>query len=186
MIKYLLIITLLSVYVAYMFRAKSHMEGGASTIIGMLAASDASLLVDGWRKDELQKVLADFAATYSLDPDMFALETKGLQLRIKLNRDIVADQFLYLTNYIHYPKEFDLRSRQVAAVGTMSLSHLRGISPSPAQGERATVYMPHQDQDYDVAYVRRASGQTYRVSLTNMYWEPVADPRLPPHIRQTI
>jgi hypothetical protein len=49
--------------------------------------------------------------------------------------------------------------------------------------EPAWIYMPDNDHEYDLAYLRRASGQTYRISFTNMVWEPVADSRLPAGVR---
>ena len=94
-------------------------------------------------------------------------------------RDLDAAQFFFLVNYIDYPEGFDRTHRTLSVLGSLTLSQRTGLPPDTRGGEIASVYMPANDRDYDLAYLRRANGQTYRIPFTNMAWEPVSDPRLP-------
>ena len=144
-----------------------------------LSKSDVSVLVRGCAKEELQRILVDFDRKYDLAETTFEVEigAEGL-LRIRLLDDLDRSLFLFLVNYLHYPEELDLTDRQIAAVGQLRIAEVTGMPADTKPGELTWIYVPTDDQEYDLVYARRENGLTYQISFTDLSWKPVADPRL--------
>ena len=171
----------------YLFFSNAHATPLALVGDGKISPSEFSVAIQGWRPDELRTIISQFDDKYDLGADTFAIEEQGgSTLRVRATKGIDADQVFFLVNYIMYPENFDLTHRTLNAVGQLKLSDETGVPPGTKRGQQAWIYMPSDDHDYDVAYVRLDNGQSYRVSFTNMGWELVKDPRLPAPARDLI
>jgi len=154
---------------------------------GDVGRHDFSLLVRGWSESELERILSDYCAKYELPRDTFLIEpAENGTLQVRSHSAIGASHPFTLVNYIYYPEGFQLTGRKLAAVCALKLSRPTGFPPGASAGESVAIYVPADDQDYDLTYVQRASGQTYRVSFTNFGWVSVENPRLTTDIRQLI
>ena len=154
---------------------------------GDVGRHDFSALVQGWNEGELERILSDYCGKYELSRDTFLIapEADGTLL-VRSHSAIIAARVFTLVNYLHYPQGFDLTHRHPAAVGAVKLSRQTGLPPGASAGEAAAIYVPADDADYDLTYVQRASGQTYRISFTTFAWVAVENPRLTAAIRQLI
>ena len=167
--------------------ARAHDSILAKVGKGDIGRHDFSLLALGWSGQELERILSDYCAKYGLPRDTFMIERSDHDpVQVRSHSGIHASHVFTLVNYIHYPEGFDPTDRDVCAVAAVKLSRATGLPPGAATGETVWVYVPAEDQDYDLTFVQRASGQTYRVSFTNFAWVAVENPRLNPAIRQLI
>jgi hypothetical protein len=141
-----------------------------------------SLSVRGWNRTELDKILADFLKSYDL-PDastMLRIEEKpGDILVVTFPRDIQPAQFFFLVNYIQYPKDFDLEQRSIGVLGHIVITPAFGPPDTALVGKNAEIYVPADDDQYDEVYARVESGAAYRISFTNLIWQPAAEARMP-------
>ena len=140
--------------------------------------SDRALLVSGWTAEELAKILGDFESKYKGALPSFRREvlSVGKALRVSLPNDFPPDLLSFLVNYIHYPENFDLKNRKIAAVGMSTLTG-EFEAPSDEIGKKAFIYIPSGDDEYDLVYVR-VGEHTYSQSFTTMSWKRVDESRL--------
>jgi hypothetical protein len=137
------------------------------------------VVVRGWKQVELQKIVADFLPMYGIPRLAVAIASGERVLEIRFPSDIQPKLLMFLVNYVQNPKGFDLSHRSIGVVAHVVLTPAFG-APSPnLVGRRATIYVPANDTDYDVVYVRTESGETYRVPFSEMKWDRTDDPRLP-------
>jgi hypothetical protein len=134
--------------------------------------------------EELAHILADFKKTYKDDPWIwvnFAPEVSpnlnGI-IHVRFPQDIPGPLFTFLINYIQYPKDFDLKSRSILAVGRTVLSTDFQVPDQSLIGQEAILYVPSEDQDYNVIYVQ-VENQTFEDSFAADSWKKITDPRLP-------
>lgn len=139
-----------------------------------------TLLVSGWTRAELEKIINEFASTYALSDQDFAVEILPESvLRIRLPVGIAADQIYFLVNYLNYPVGLNLNRKTISVACTVTLDDSFGIPDQAVSGQRALIYVPANDSDYDLVHVQLASGQTYKIPFTDLRWSPIDDPRLP-------
>jgi hypothetical protein len=152
--------------------------------------NDKVIIVEGWDEAKLRKVISDFIDTYkddeyppyTIDPRKRAEKTFSLTFP----KDIHPLLFTFLVNYIAYPFDLDLTHRSIIVCGKTTLNSLfEGIDPSVI-GQKAILYIPANDQDHDIVYMRAASGVTFANSFTELVWKHVNDARLSPEVKLLI
>ncbi|HLX95238.1 MAG TPA: hypothetical protein VKU37_05795 [Verrucomicrobiae bacterium] len=140
------------------------------------------VIVHGWTNEELSKILTDFADAYGDDlGKQFDYEVcphdKGAT-RITFPHDIPPKNFSFLVNYLNYPKDYDLAGRSISATGNLTLTADFHLPDKSLIGKRAVFYIPSDDKDYDLIYVR-VGGETFKNSFRSLHWKKVEDPRVP-------
>jgi hypothetical protein len=143
-----------------------------------------TLSVRGWTRGELDQMLGDFRKGYDLpDTSDWTVEAKsGDIFTVAFPQDIQPKFFLFLVNYVRYPKNFDLANRLIGVLGRVVLTAAYGV-PDPALiGKQAEIYVPADDDQYDEVYARVDHGAAYRISFTNLIWQPVREARAPAEI----
>ena len=141
-----------------------------------------AVLVRGWADEELSKILTDFADIYEdelgkkFEFNVFPYEHGAT--RINFPNDIPAKEFSFLVNYLNYPKDYDLKGRTISVSGQATLS--LGFHPPSKSfiGKKAVFYVPSNDEDYDVVYIR-VGDETFVNSFASFKWKKVEDPRIP-------
>jgi hypothetical protein len=98
---------------------------------------------------------------------------------ITFPKDIQPKILYFLVNYLQYPREFDLKNRSIAVVARVVLTPAFGAPDDVLSGKNAMIYVPANDTDYDLVYVRIEQGQAYKVSFTDLVWQPVDEARVP-------
>src|SRR3989442_15044803 len=115
--------------------------------------NDKVIVVKGWYEDELQRILDDFVAEDSSGVASYKIEVEKRDEdlhRLTFPQDIHAALFGFLVNYLAYPTNFALAGRSIMVAGkTMLRSDFQGI-PESLVGNKAIIYLPENDQDYDV------------------------------------
>ena len=131
------------------------------------------VVVRGWGQVELQKIVEDFLSMYGIsDSSSIAITPRDDHtLEVRFPRDIQPKLLLFLINYIQYPRGFDLSHRSIGVVAHAVLTPAFGPPDPTLVGKSAIIYVPANDTDYDVVYVRVESGETYRVPFSEMKWE---------------
>jgi hypothetical protein len=140
------------------------------------------VIVSGWADDELSSILTDFADMnsgrlgekfdYAICP-----HDKGATC-ITFPHGIPAEQFSFLVNYLNYPKNFDLKTRSILVVGSVILSKDFHPPDKSLIGKKATFYVPSDDKDYDLVYVR-IGDETFKNSFASRNWKLADDARIP-------
>lgn len=145
---------------------------------------DSEKVVDvtGWSKSEIVQILAKFDRMYNLSSDSFRIEGSDEHHQIGFPHDIEPRLYFFLINYLKYPNGFNLKGRNIGVVGRVKLDYSFGIPDSSLEGVDAIVYVPVNDRDYDVVYVRTKSGRNYRISFTDLIWRATDEPRLPEEV----
>lgn len=139
---------------------------------------DIALLVQGWGTVELAAIIDEFERRYELDEKTFELtEVADGTSRIRLRQSVPASHVLFLVNYLHYPEGLDFSGRSPVAVAVVRLGPAFGITEPPLLGRTAAFYVPANDVRFDEVYVVVDDGSAFRVSFTNLGWEPVSDAR---------
>jgi hypothetical protein len=141
--------------------------------------NDKTLVVIGWSESELGDIIEDFSNQYQLPTSVkYLVRTEGEMLKVAFPEDIEPDLFVFLVNYVQYPKNLDAKNPPVTSVGTATLSSDFQL-PSPALvGKHATFYIPADDKEYDLLYVR-VSGDTYENEFGAKCWRAVKEARIP-------
>lgn len=148
-------------------------------------ANGKEIVVRGWTNEELSGILTDFADLSGddlgphFDCEVHARDNGSI--RITFPHDIPAQQFSFLINYLQYPKNYDLKGRSNSVVGKAIISP-KFKSPSKSLiGQTGTFYIPKDDQDFDLVYVR-VGDETFENSFAALHWKRVADSRIPPDL----
>ena len=68
-------------------------------------------------------------------------------------------------------------------VGTATLSKEFPVPDAALFGKKALFYVPANDRQYDVVYVRVGNDATFENSCGAKNWKRVDDPRLPPELQ---
>lgn len=141
-----------------------------------------AIIVKGWSDEELKNILTDFADAYDEAlGDKFEFEVcsyKHGATRITFPYDIHFAEFSFLINYLNYPKNYDLKTHSISVAGNVILS--AGFHPAHKDfiGKHAVFYVPAEDTDYDVVYVR-VENETFQIPFTTLHWKKVEEPRAP-------
>jgi hypothetical protein len=174
-------------------KLQSAMDGKNSGVKIHLAPRETALeptpakakvvIVSGWSNDELSGILTDFADVYD---DRFGSHfdyeihphDQGV-IRIIFPHDIPAQLFAFFINYLQYPKDYDLKTHSISVVGKALLTPDFHPPSKSLIGQQAVFYIPSNDQDFDVVYVR-VGDDTYEASFAARRWKKVDDSRIPP------
>jgi hypothetical protein len=143
--------------------------------------NDKAILIQGWSEDELRKILNDFVEQ---DLSAFAAFRIEIQKRFENSfaltfpEDIHPDEFACLINYLAYPFDFDLAGRSIIVAGKTTLNSDFDGLPKSFAGKKALLYLPENDDDYQVVYLQVESGGTLAKSFNEGDWRKVKDARL--------
>lgn len=143
--------------------------------------NDKAILIQGWNEDELRKILDDFVEQ---DLSVFAAFRIEIQKRFENSfaltfpEDIHPDEFVSLINYLAYPFRFDLAGRSIIVAGKTTLNSDFDGLPKSLEGKKALLYLPEDDDDYQVVYLQIESGVTLAKSFNEGTWQQVKDARL--------
>jgi len=143
--------------------------------------NDKAILIQGWSEDELRKILGDFVEQ---DLSVFAAFQIEIQERFENSfaltfpEDIHPNEFVSLINYLAYPSEFDLAGRSIIVAGKTTLNSDFDGLPKSFAGKKALLYLPENDDDYQVVYLQVESGGTLAKSFNEGDWRQVKDARL--------
>ena len=149
--------------------------------------NDKLIVVTGWSEEELRSIVNDFieedlsqSPTYHID---IAKPSEGLY-GLTFPADIHPALFLSLVNYLNYPVNFGLDGHSIAVVGrTILNSDFEGVSQSLI-GKRAILYVPDNDKDYDVVYLRAETGTILENSFSRETWRQVTDARMGSEVKR--
>jgi len=147
--------------------------------------NDKLIVVKGWNEAELRRIVDDFVAegTFSSRPIIEISQRFEREFRLTFPDDIPPFDCLSLVNYLNYPIDFDLGGRSIAALGKTTLtSDFQGI-PESLVGKKAVFYVPENDTDYDVVFLRAETGLTLEYSLSEQVWQPTNEARLSPEVK---
>src|SRR2546426_5636825 len=143
--------------------------------------NDKVIVVKGWNEDELQRILDDFIQedTSGLPSYKIDVHKRDEDLyNLTFPQDIHAAVFGFLVNYLAYPRNFGLAGRSIIVAGKAMLnSDFQGI-PQSLVGDKAIIYVPENDQDYDVVYLQTETGATLANSFSDGVWRKVQDAQL--------
>jgi hypothetical protein len=143
--------------------------------------NDKEVIVKGWTETELRQIIANFEKLYSgrLGAAFSVTLNKTDEgVRLLFPQDIPAEEFGFLVNYLHYPEGFDLKGRSISVVGRTTLSREFNCPEESMIGQRAAIYVPANDTEYDLVYVG-VGGRTYENSFAARNWKAVTGPRVP-------
>ena len=148
--------------------------------------SDKRIVVSGWTDGELKRILEDFAKLYALDRSFASRVTSGgaEAIVISFPNDIPSDVFFFLVNYLNYPEAYEPSGRHIAVAGKATLSASFDLPESSLVVKSARVYVPENDEDFDLVYVTLRSGESYEVSFTDHRWRTVQEARMPEAVRE--
>lgn len=144
--------------------------------------NDKVILVKGWNEQEIRKIIADFTETYKnqgYSPYTIEYQKKAENLyKLNFPQDIHPVLFTFLIDYAAYPFELDFENRSIVVGGKATLSSdFAGIDES-LTGQRAIFYLPENDQEGAVVYMRTESELYFANSFDKTSWERVQDSRL--------
>ncbi len=143
--------------------------------------NQTTLVVRGWNRAELDKILSGFLPAYDLpvDSTVKIKEESADKFTITFPNDIQPKFLYFLVNYLQYPKEVDPKNRSIAVVARVVLTSAFGAPNDALVGKNAMIYVPANDTDYDLVYIRIEQGQAYKISFTDLVWQPVDKMRIP-------
>ena len=143
--------------------------------------NDKAILIQGWNEDELRKILDDF-----VEEDLSAFAAFRIEIQKRLENsfaltfpeDIHPDEFVCLIKYLAYPFDFDLAGRSIVVAGKTTLNSDFDGLPKSFEGKKALLYLPENDDDYQVVYLQIEPGVTLAKSFNEGTWRKVKDARL--------
>ena len=143
--------------------------------------NDKAITVSGWNEDELRQILADFVEEDISVFAAFRIELEqGLENSFALTfpEDVHPSEFLSLINYLAYPINFDPAGRCITVAGKTTLTSDFDGLPKSIEGAKAILYLPENDEDYDVVYLQTESGASFAKSFDEGVWRRTRDARL--------
>lgn len=152
--------------------------------------NDKVLIVKGWSKEELRKIIEDFAELYKEDqyPE-YVIEIHngdGALYRLNFPKDIHPILFTFLVNYVTYPFDLPLKGRTIVVAGRATVTSGYVGIPDSHLGQQALFYLPENDEDHDVVYMQMESGVSFANDFSKLIWREVKDPRLSPEVKGLI
>ena len=132
-----------------------------------------AIRVSGWRKAELQAILAKFDEMYGVGNAKLAALDAGIYA-IDFRSGLTAMNASFLVNYLHYPHDFDLDNRKIVAAARYPAKAAIGLPDSPDADDRLTIFVPVPDVRYDRVWgVVGNSGRVLEQDFGRMAWKPV-------------
>lgn len=141
--------------------------------------NDKVISVSGWNEVELRQILDGFIAENSFGWPPYRIEHKEYEngFRLTFPEDIHPSLFAILVNYALYPVEFGITSRKIIVKGRTTLSEAFDGIPEELLGQRAVLYIPEDDEEYDVVYLQTETGRNFANTLGENNWRPIANAR---------
>lgn len=153
----------------------------------MVPGSDVCILVQGWRRYELQKILTGFADAYDLHPKILRQQNLADGLyRIVVEAGIRPWNVAFLVNYLHYPNEYSHKGRTPAAIAQFRSSEAFTYAAPLAGGTLVTLYVPDNDQAFDQVFASLPDGTSYQLSFHAKRWSPVQQARQSAAVKRLI
>lgn len=151
--------------------------------------NDKAILIQGWNEDELRQILDDF-----VEEDLSAFAAFRVEIAQRLENsfvltfpeDVHPAEFLALINYLAYPINVDPDGRSITVAGTTTLNSDFDGLPKSFEGKKAFLYLPEDDEDYDVVYLQTESGGTLAKSFNEGVWRKVKDARLSSAVKSLV
>lgn len=147
--------------------------------------NDKAITVSGWNEEELSKALDDFNGLDTSDPPPKIDIQKRFEklFRLTFPEDTSVFDFVALVNYLNYPIDLGSPEREITVAGKTTLNSAFAGIPESFWGKRAILYVPQNDEDYDVVYL-----QTEASAFANSFnqeggWRRVDDPRLSSQVK---
>ena len=139
------------------------------------------IMVCGGKEDELAGMIDDFRQESTIDPPMEIEIEKRFESEFVLTfpGDIAPWDFAALVNYLNYPIDFDSAGRTLVVAGRTTLNADFSGIPESLMGTEAILYVPEDDDDYTVVYMHTETGDNFAMSMNEMVWQGVDEPRLP-------
>ena len=151
--------------------------------------NDKAILIQGWNEDELRKILDDF-----VEQDLSAFSAFRIEIQKRFENsfaltfpeDIHPAEFVSLLNYLAYPVDFDLADRSIVVAGRTTLNSDFDGLPKSIERKGALLYIPENDEDYDVVYLQTESGASFAKFFNEGVWRQVNDPRLSSAVKSLV
>ena len=143
--------------------------------------NDKTIIVSGWDEEDLNKALDDFMPRDpASSPPRIAISERFENLYyLTFPEDSPPSGFAALVNYLTYPIDLGSAERTVTVAGKATLNASFAGIPESLTGRKAIFYVPENDEDYDVVYLRTEAGDVFAHSLNQEGgWRRVDHPRL--------
>ena len=148
--------------------------------------NDKAILIQGWNEEELRDILDDF-----VEEDLSAFAAFRIEIQKRLDNsfwltfpeDIHPAEFVSLINYLAYPVNSGLAGRSIIVAGRATLNSDFDGLPKSLEGKKALLYLPENDEDYDVVYLQTESRVSLAKSFKEGAWRQVNDARLPSTVK---
>lgn len=148
--------------------------------------NDKTIMVSGWNEEELNKALDDFMPQDpALSPPRISIHQRFENLyHLTFPEDIPPSGFAALVNYLTYPIDLGSAERTVTVAGKATLNASFAGIPESLTGRNAIFYVPENDEDYDVVYLRTEAGDVFANSFNQKRgWRRVDNPRLSAEVK---
>ena len=142
--------------------------------------NDKSIVVKGWGENELRKIIDDFIAENPRVPNR--VETHKhfeREWELRFPEDLPAFEFIAMVNYLTYPLNLQAAD-DVSVLGQATLtSDFQGM-PQRFIGTKAIFYVPENDEDFDVVFVKADNRAIFSYSLSEQMWKLVSETQVSP------
>lgn len=149
--------------------------------------NDKVIVVAGWNEEELRDILDGFIAENQPGWPLFKFEIVKEDVnfcRLIFPDDIHPLLFASLVNYLNYPIAFGVANRSIIVAGRTTLDqYFKGI-PEKLSGQKAVIYVPANDEEYDVVYLQTETKLSFASSFNDDSWRAVDEGRLPLEVGQ--
>ncbi len=148
--------------------------------------NDKVIMVSGWNEDELCKILDSFIAEADSGPPPGIEMHKQYEnyFRLTFPEDIHPSLFASLVNYLMYPIELSTADHSLAVVGKTTLDTSFPGIPETLNGQKAVLYVPENDREYDVVYMQTESGINLANSFGEGSWRRIDEARMPIEVKR--
>jgi len=148
--------------------------------------NDTTITVSGWNEEDLNKALDDFMPRDpASSPPRIAINQLPENLfRLTFPQDIPPAGLAALVNYLNYPIDLGSPERAITVAGKGTLNSAFAGVPASLTGRKAIFYIPENDEDYDVVYLRTETGDVFVHSLNqDGGWRREENPRVPASVK---
>jgi hypothetical protein len=149
--------------------------------------NDKVITVSGWTEPELRQILNDFVAEnrseWPLDKFEVSKDHEN-SFSLTFPEDIHPSLFASLINYALYPIDIDAADRNIVVVGRTTLNGMFDGIPKKLFGQKAILYVPENDEAYDVVHLQTEAGLNFANSLGEGHWRKTEAARLPLEVKK--
>lgn len=150
--------------------------------------NDKLIMVSGWNEDDIRKIVDDFIGEDdSGSPPRIEIHKQyGTQFRLTFPDDVHPALFASLVNYMMYPMQLGTADHSLAVIGKMTLDSAFPGIPESLIGQKAHLYVPQNDQKYDVVYMQTESGINLANSFAETSWRRIDEARMPLEVKRLL